>query len=521
MKNKGFTLVEIIGVITLIAVISLLVMPPIINQINKKKAEMTNSLEQQVYAGATLYANDNVSLMEYTTCVKLSTLVSGDYLDSSIYSYAKTDNRFNEDAYVKIINDKQNADGSNHYTYELTDTCGIPYTDPILNGADPILVDGMIPVNIADDGTVTKADIYNGWYNYTNKEWANMVLVTSGTRQQYINANPGVKITLDDILGYYVWIPRYKYAITSGTGSRLINVVFENKNTAKSTGTAIGTDYLTHPGFTFGTEELNGFWFAKFETSGTLDNPLVLPNQTSLKELKVNKEYNSSLLFKTSTYINGNIDAHMVMNKEWGSVAYLVNSIYGRCADTTCTEVSINNRFVTGNSAGRPGDTTTGSDVTYTYNTTEGYTASTTGNISGIYDMSGGAWENVMGVYKTSSGTPYSGYDSNWNSGFNGTYGHVSGSLTTGDSFPASKYYQTYSGTSSATGCNGGICYGDALSETLSWNGDLDQDITAVEPWYGRGGSAGYNSMGGIFSYSFTIDSQYDDTNGYRSVLIP
>ena len=35
------------------------------------------------------------------------------------------------------------------------------------------------------------------------------------------------------------------------------------------------------------------------------------------------------------------------------------------------------------------------------YNSEKGYLASTTGNITGIYDMSGGAWEYVMGNYGT------------------------------------------------------------------------------------------------------------------------
>ena len=48
--------------------------------------------------------------------------------------------------------------------------------------------------------------------------------------------------------------------------------------------------------------------------------------------------------------------------------------------------------------------------------------ASTTGNISGIYDMSGGNGEYVMGVLKDASGNPMSGRNSKYNSGFNGKY---------------------------------------------------------------------------------------------------
>src|SRR5574344_3172356 len=166
-----------------------------------------------------------------------------------------------------------------------------------------------------------------------------MVVVKADTRDGYKSAAAGSSITLSDVLGYFVWIHRYKYAITAGTGSRLINVVFENKNTAKSTGTAVGTDYLTHPGFTFGTEELNGFWFAKFETTGDETTPTVLPGIASLVNQNISTQFTTSQKFNSTTYLNGTADSHMVMNKEWGAVAYLVNSIYGRCVGTTCTEV--------------------------------------------------------------------------------------------------------------------------------------------------------------------------------------
>ena len=51
------------------------------------------------------------------------------------------------------------------------------YTEDILNGADPVLADNLIPVTIANDGTVKKADIATEWYNYGNKVWANAVIL--------------------------------------------------------------------------------------------------------------------------------------------------------------------------------------------------------------------------------------------------------------------------------------------------------------------------------------------------------
>jgi len=122
----------------------------------------------------------------------------------------------------------------------------------------------MIPVNIANDGTVKKADITKSWYNYTNKQWANVVLVTKDTREKHITEVGDTVIPSADILAYLVWIPRYSYAIPSGTGARAISIKFGYTKVAKENGTATGTSYLTHPGFTFGTNELNGLWVGKF-----------------------------------------------------------------------------------------------------------------------------------------------------------------------------------------------------------------------------------------------------------------
>ena len=55
------------------------------------------------------------------------------------------------------------------------------YTESILNGTDPVLKDNLVPVKIATDGTVTKADLYQEWYNYENKEWANAVILKDET----------------------------------------------------------------------------------------------------------------------------------------------------------------------------------------------------------------------------------------------------------------------------------------------------------------------------------------------------
>ena len=149
--------------------------------------------------------------------------------------------------------------------------------------------------------------------------------------------------------------------------------------------------------------------------------------------------------------------------------------------------------------------------------------ASTTGNITGIYDMSGGTYERVMGVFANSGGQLWSGYSTSYNSGFTGLVGSSSKSYT-GTAFPDSKYYDVYrasSGTtiSVLTACNSGICYGHALSETSWWYRDYANIVNANRPWLGRGSNFGGDFLNGVFFFDDGIGNASNDS-GFRSVMI-
>ena len=297
------------------------------------------------------------------------------------------------------------------------------------------------------------------------------------------------------------------------TDPREIDIIYEDKSTNKSLGDAVNT-YYTHPAFTFGDTEVNGIWVGKFETGGTATAPLIKPNIRSLSAQKVSKEFTTAQIFGTSTYgMTSNVDAHMMKNSEWGAVAYLSHSRYG-----VNREVYINNSsgFYTGRSGGNVGGSTAINTVytsqtstkqynTYGFYTWDGYlleyntntkssihdiskVASTTGNITGVYDMSGGAWEYVMGYYSPASST-WGATESDNKAGFS--------------SQPDSKYYDDYTTTSSLTACNGGICYGHGLSEVSNWYGDEAYFVYGSEPWFKRGGYCGSGSNAGAFSFSY------------------
>ena len=416
----------------------------------------------------------------------------------------------------------------------------------------PVLDDGMIPVVFdTSNGTVVKtvSSTDSSWYDYSNQEWANAVLVKeSGTQTRaYYKANPGVEINQSDILAYYVWIPRYKYQIWSvdnnnKTGKeQTIEIIFEDKNSI-STGTQVG-EYITHPAFWWDNdsdgvredgEELSGIWVGKFETTGSVSSPTILPDVLSLKSIKVSVQFSTAQKLGGSTYgVTTNADSHMMKNSEWGAAAYLSHSKYG-----VNREVYTNNseRYYTGRSGGNVGgktpinktytaQTSTEQYNSYGYYTWDGYlleyntntkssmrdltkVASTTGNITGIYDMSGGADEYVMGYY----------------SGASTTWGATSSSNYAGfSSAPDSKYYDVYklSGTtiSALTACNGGICYGHGLSETNHWYYDSYSFVSSSHPWMIRGGSYKNSALAGVF-YSGDQGTGKYGTEGFRGVLV-
>ena len=341
------------------------------------------------------------------------------------------------------------------------------YIDRELNGADPVLSSKLIPIKISEeDGKVTRASEKEKWYDYENQEWANAIILRDG------KSDPGENQSIDeaDIESYFVWIPRYRYQIfdeanynsltTKTTKEKIINIEFETKDEEAQTGTSIG-EWLTPPAFK--AFDTNGIWVGKFETgydgarsTGAAQvNPadeaasieaankvIIKPNVYSWRYIQVAKAYTVGLHYEQE------LNSHMMKNTEWGAVAYLQHSKYG---SHTNVRINNNSNYLTGYAARQEpttgytatnelcsntpeacneygGVTSPGSDGTYNTNyfNKASVVASTTGNFTGIYDMSGGAWEYMMsGMDDNSTGDGKTGKLSSgrhnvWNSGFKG-----------------------------------------------------------------------------------------------------
>ena len=454
-------------------------------------------------------------------------------------------------------------------------------------------------------GKVTKADITKEWYKYGEKKWANAVILRDGVVDHYNPGDeilesdiesyfvwiPRYRYQLQDSETVF-----NQYSLVNALGdvkdindfySRegVINkenmpfeIIFETKENEIKV-TTNQNEYMTHPAFV--TFDSNGMWVGKFESgyNQNSDNQNVtFTSSWSIAGAQKNEENSSKVIIKPNVYSWRSIEvadafytsyeylrefeSHMMKNMEWGAVTYLTQSKYGRCnaANGDCTEVRINNSesYITGMSAksdptcgytltnescNRYEKTGLSSNGTYinSYYDIHSQVGSTTGNYYGIYDMSGGAWEYVMGVMKvsTTDATPTSGKDTDNNSGFNGPYSGVQDENKDGKPWPSNKYYDLYDYSASNQQYQRGHL-GDGTKETGpfysvkypttdgtgpvrligSYNADLSHFLYSGSPWFARGGNYTSGTDAGIFASNYYYGSK-GSSHSFRIILTP
>jgi hypothetical protein len=431
----------------------------------------------------------------------------------------------------------------------------------------------MIP--IAYTGSVasaqwSKADTTTpgSWYNYGAKQWANAVTVSSASLATYQAAPAGTVINEADVLAYYAYIPRYEYQVCRPNASDLVtgivaagcpsdttapydfSIKFQKPNqTTAYSGTTVG-GWATHPAFTFGSTALAGIWVGKYETSSsdtisdtatataavTNGTVRIKPNQNGLNYQNVATEFATAQSFTNPAAPNyqglssATTDTRLARDADWGAATYLATSSYGKGA---ANPVYINNCLDdvswtnynkrtgwsgTAADASYTGDCVPGTNDTGAYHTAVGQQASTTGNPTGLYDMSGGNAEYTM--------SNFNHVQADWGSG--PVDGFPAGN------FPSSKYLDVYlnppfSGDyyTSNDLCTWATCGGRALHETKavqsvtgydqSWGSDFSSFVDAAYPWSVRGGSSYYGSYAGLFSAGSSLGGAYAGI-GFRAV---
>ena len=482
---------------------------------------------------------------------------------------------------------------------------------------EPVLTEGMIPVTWDGSSWVKADESTSDWYAYdtTNKQWANVVTVkengTTMSREEYMSSGVGTEILEDDIVGMYVWIPRYSYRITSGyheaaNGTGNVDIKFLKGTTDNyEGGEAIrsnvtnGEEFVVHPSFTKdtsqgGMKETTGYWVAKFEASSNIaiknnaninndsteevkfgggNNPnlevTVRPNVTSWRNIDVINIYKVCRNITKEGNIQGltnKVDPHMMKNSEWGAVAYLTQSAYGNKQGTDSSSGVWNNAYNeclvskgenTGSNYGgissygvtltgvvgqlrdeytshyseqtsitdknadsitisyneylANGTTTSRTQTYYKYYTTNGIKGSTTGNIYGIYDMSGGSWEYMADYLANGTASVVTYFKENVSNRYKTEY---KGDGATDSTEDRTAIYNANSER-----------YGDAVWETsngangpYSWNQDHSNFPYLSSPFFIRGGHFSYANGSGFFFF----DNAYGGQSvycGFRPVL--
>ena len=347
------------------------------------------------------------------------------------------------------------------------------------------------------------------WYSYTAQ--------TGDTTVEGTSHWANVIVTKDGVESYFVWIPRYAYRIIyfdspdnenayrTGTlteeealangnivgysDARGIVTADGKKPTGVDSQTAISVNnkyFKTHPAFegdvNYGgwtdekgnPQKLEGIWVAKYEASrvGSTTTPKFEPGVNSWRSITIGNMYTYAQAY------NPTLNSHLMKNSEWGAVAYLTESKYGR-----------NGTEITSNSAGYYTAGTSG--ATPITNKLQ----STTGNEYGIYDLSGGAYEYVASYY-------------------NGSNLLSNGSSFANNGGTSTKYATTYTGTTAKSSYKNG----DATYETSGWNSDSAYFVKSYYPFFGRGCSYSYPSNAGVFYFGNANGSSGRDT-GFRVCL--
>ena len=371
-----------------------------------------------------------------------------------------------------------------------------------------------------------------------------------------INRWGNIKTTGNGNNCYWVWIPRYAYQVpVRSSTAQTINIKFLNGTTNVPMGedveitnvTPTVGSWVVHPAFTNagnkGFGELEGIWVAKYEASSSsqtsnfvnndsafttaladvtnyggssLDTDLqvrVVPNVVSWRHITVTNIFTvcKNLTTTNNSVANSTgIDSHMMKATEWGAVAYLSRSKYGMNG-----KVANNNYYHSSSYASITG-VTTNSDTAVTststlskYNSDIGIKASTSGNVYGIYDMSGGIWEYLAGYvpnYRLSEAQ-----NTNLNAA-NAKYKDIY-TLSGGDT-PAQNYDLNTNR------------YGDALYETStsgqgsnSWDGDYSGYPAGANPILSRGGHSSSGSGAGLFSTTGASGLE-SNSIGFRPVIV-
>ncbi len=289
-------------------------------------------------------------------------------------------------------------------------------------------------------------------------------------------------------------------------------------------------------------------------TTTAIKYPVFQPTTYSMNYINHNDAYNIAKVLNENENpygFNRAADSHLMKNSEWGAVAYLSKSQYGLGAtDITVNNITLNNstESVYGITGCTSNSTTSGQRTTtietingttgntasggvYTWDQKTGTTASCTGTIYGIYDLSGGLWERTTGyVANQNSNLSTQGksvaYDGSTLRTISTKYTTVYPHNSTTDSTNITDTTEHLNTASTNNWLANTLIYGDAIRETstqetgsYSWYSDGSGFPGLYYPFSFRGGNYNHGSKAGLFFFGrHSGGSHY--SSGFRAVVV-
>ena len=540
-NNKGITLVALVITIVILIILATVTVNVafgdggLIDQAKLAAEKTANSIydEEASIANLTAYLNENLGgggiappdIPEDTEPPVITSFIETEVTENSItVSVVVTDNSEGTLKYEYRIGSGSYTTGGTTYTFsglddgteytlevKVTDQAGLSDTETITVTTDKGILptDGSFDaekgVNTPNIGANMELVVFDEgtseWIkDETNSGYSYIDTSESGkeNKSEWANAKVTTQVNGENVESYFVWIPRYAYKIN---GENDIDIVFIKGNGTEAAEEGktckyaddptlnTSTDYIIHPAFTKNKdlgggwdEELPGVWIGKYEASSVEGNSDSSADNVTTKHVKVQPGVSSwryiqiGNCYTVSQNYAPDLKSHMLKNSEWGAVAYLTESKYGRYG----TEIGFSDQgYITGG----------GTEKAYIENADQ----STTGNVYGIYDMRGGAYEYVASYYNGSdANTTYIGY---------------------GDSFASkggtSDEYSTTYNSSGSSSASANYKYGDATYETSGWHGDSAGFVNSDRPFFERGGlSCSVASFAGVFCFDYTYRRQ-------------
>ena len=150
-------------------------------------------------------------------------------------------------------------------------------------------------------GRIDRIETPSDWYNYEDKRWANIVTVN------------------DSEVSYWVWIPKYTYIANEAEEFIDAKFISQEGDVYKDTNGNIVelTGYEIPESFTFGGQNLAGFWMSKYEVSeetATTEAVSIAGNETSILVTTSNPSGNYQV------YVDGKLDYT-------GTLPYTINNL--------------------------------------------------------------------------------------------------------------------------------------------------------------------------------------------------